>query len=52
MRKYDQQQKEQIIKRLVFDNPWWATGKIAEDYDSMPRRPYYETLSSEVSFNC
>ena len=48
MRKYDQQQKEKIIKRLVFDNPWWATGKIAEDYDSMPRRPYYETLSSEV----
>lgn len=25
MSKYDQQQKEQIIKRLVFDNPWWAT---------------------------
>ena len=48
MSKYGQQQKEQIIKRLVFDNPWWATGKIAEDYDSMPRRPYYETLSSEA----
>lgn len=42
MSKYDQQQKEQIIKRLVFDNPWWATGKIAEDYDSMPRRPYID----------
>lgn len=46
--KYYQQQKEQIIKRLVFDNPRWATGKISEDYDSMPRRPYYEALSSEA----
>ena len=40
MSKYDQQQKEQIIKRLIFDNPWWQSGKIAEDYDAMPRRPY------------
>lgn len=42
MSKYDQQQKEQIVKRLVFDNPWWSTGKIADDYDSMPRRPYID----------
>lgn len=35
MGKYDQQQKEQIIKRLVFDNPWWSTGKIADDYDAI-----------------
>ena len=42
MSKYDQQQKEQIIKRLVFDNPWWSTGKIADDYDAMPRRPYID----------
>ena len=40
MSKYDLQQKEQIVKRLVFDNPWWSTGKIADDYDAMPRRPY------------
>lgn len=42
MNKYDQQQKEQIIKRLVFDNPWWSTGMIADDYDAMPRRPYID----------
>lgn len=42
MGKYVQQQKEQIIKRLVFDNPWWSTGQIAEDYDAMPRRPYID----------
>lgn len=42
MNKYDQQQKEQIIKRLVFDNPWWSDGKIADDYDAMPRRSYIE----------
>lgn len=42
MGKYDQQRKEQIIKRLVFDNPWWSTGKIADDYDAMPRRPYID----------
>ena len=42
MTKYDQQQKEQIVKRLVFDNPWWSTGKIADDFDAMPRRPYID----------
>lgn len=42
MSKYDQQLKDQIVKRLVFDNPWWTTGEIADDYDAMPRRPYID----------
>ncbi|MFI3314111.1 MAG: ATP-binding protein [Rikenellaceae bacterium] len=32
--------KEQLLKRLVIDNPWWVNGHIAEDYNNMPERPY------------
>lgn len=49
MNKYEQQKKEQIIKRLVFDNPWWSSGNIAEDYEAMPRRPYIDLFYPIVS---
>ncbi len=32
--------KEQLLKRLVIDNPWWVNGHISEDFNNMPERPY------------
>ena len=34
--------KEQIVKRMAIDNPWWITGTIADDYREMPSRVYLE----------
>lgn len=42
-------QKEQIIERLKFDNPWWANGKIDKYYDEMPRRMYQEKFHALVA---
>lgn len=42
--------EEQILKRMVVDNPWWSNGKIFDDFDSMkPRmfmRPFLELVMS------
>lgn len=32
---------EQIIDRLRFENPWWVSGSIDSDYNSMQRRLYF-----------
>lgn len=29
---------------MVFDNPWWTTGAIPEDYAAMPRRLYFNVF--------
>ena len=42
-------QKEQIIERLKFDNPWWANGKIDKYYNEMPRRMYQEKFHALVA---
>ena len=34
------QLKEQLLKRMSIDNPWWLSGMIADDYKNMPLRPY------------
>ncbi|HAX94447.1 MAG TPA: ATPase [Bacteroidales bacterium] len=34
--------KEQIIDRIKFENPWWVTGRIEQDYDEMQRRLYFD----------
>lgn len=34
--------KEQIIKRMQFDNPWWVLGSIPNDYKQMQHRLYLE----------
>jgi len=34
--------KSQVIERLQFENPWWATGQIDEDYRQMKRRLYFD----------
>lgn len=34
--------KEQIIKRMQFDNPWWISGSIPNDYKQMQHRLYLD----------
>lgn len=41
--------EEQIIKRLVSDNPWWVSDTIPEYYSKMPHRAYLADFYSEVS---
>ncbi len=42
--------EEQILKRMVLDNPWWSNGTIFNDFDSMkPRlflRPFVELVTT------
>ena len=33
--------KSQIIERIRFENPWWLTGAIDDDYRQMQQRPYF-----------
>lgn len=40
MARFDSQLKEQVIKRMSIDNPWWLSGNIADDYQEMPERAY------------
>lgn len=42
--------KQDIVARLIFDNPWWepvSAGKVA--YQSTPRRKYFESFFRAVS---
>lgn len=34
----------QIMDRIRFENPWWVTGSIEEDYSKMSRRAYFDLL--------
>lgn len=34
--------KKQVLDRIRFENPWWIDGHIESDYNSMPRRLYFE----------
>lgn len=34
--------KELIMNKLLFDNPWWNTGKIDDENDGFKRRLYFE----------
>lgn len=42
--------EEQILKRMVVDNPWWSNGGILDDFDSMTPRmflqPFVELVTS------
>ena len=31
-----------ITERLRFENPWWATGRTEDEYNTKPRRLYFE----------
>jgi predicted AAA+ superfamily ATPase len=41
--------EEQIMKRMVSDNPWWISDTIPEYYSNMPRRAYLADFYSEVA---
>lgn len=41
--------EEQILKRMVSDNPWWVSNTIPEYYSHMPHRAYLEDFYSEVA---
>ena len=45
----DETMKEQIIKRMQFDNPWWVSGSIPNDYKSMQHRLYLDTFMPMVA---
>ncbi len=34
--------REQVAKRLVFDNPWWTGGGVDEEVRGWPRRDYFK----------
>lgn len=34
--------EEQVLDRLRQENPWWATGRVDEDYTKMQRRLYFD----------
>ncbi len=40
--------KKQVLDRIRFENPWWVNGQIEEDFDSMPRRLYFELFKPLV----
>ncbi len=40
--------KKQVLDRIRFENPWWIDGNIEEDYNSMPRRLYFELFKPLV----
>jgi predicted AAA+ superfamily ATPase len=41
--------RDLIIDRLKFENPWWVTNSIDEDYKVMQRRLYFNLFFSLVS---
>ncbi len=41
--------KDQILTRIKFENPWWITGQIEDDYNEMPRRLYFDLFKSLAS---
>lgn len=41
-------QREQLLNRLRFDNPWWSRGAIDEAFDALPRRAYLEKFYALV----
>lgn len=40
--------KKQVLDRMKFENPWWITGTIEEDYNDMPRRLYFDLFKPLV----
>ena len=45
----DEIMKEQIIKRMQFDNPWWVSNSIPDDYKQMQHRLYLDTFMPMVT---
>ncbi len=41
--------EEQILKRMVVDNPWWTTSAIFDDFDAMRPRMFLEPFKELVT---
>jgi predicted AAA+ superfamily ATPase len=41
--------KEQVLERIRFENPWWVSSQIEDDYFNMPRRLYFHLFRSLVN---
>ena len=41
--------EEQILKRMVVDNPWWSSGSIFDDFDSMKPRMFLKSFMELVT---
>lgn len=41
--------KEQVIKRMRNDNPWWMTNAIPQDFHEMRHRLYLDSFYQEVT---
>lgn len=41
--------EEQIIKRMVIDNPWWSSGEIFEDFDLMKPRMFLQPFMELIT---
>ena len=37
---------ELILERMKFENPWWVTGNIDDEYNAMQRRLYFLLFTS------
>lgn len=42
-------QKDQVLDRIRYDNPWWTTSHIEQYFNEMPRRLYLDQFYSIVS---
>ncbi len=40
--------KKQVIDRIKFENPWWVSGHIEDDYNEMQRRLYFDLFKGLV----
>ncbi len=41
--------EEQILKRMVVDNPWWSNGAIFDDFDTMKPRMFLQPFMELVT---
>ena len=41
--------EEQILKRMVVDNPWWSNGAIFDDFDSMKPRMFLQPFMELIT---
>lgn len=40
--------KNEVLNRIRFENPWWISGKIDDDFAAMTPRPYIELFKSLI----
>ncbi len=40
--------KNEVLNRIRFENPWWISGRIDDDFAAMSPRPYIELFKSLI----